>query len=1397
MSQFPYTPFEIAAFVAEKLSFSGFKGLLLTELWSFIQEKFNQELELDDFQKQIIWNWLFFELRDGKNNDEDIKFYITYDKDPVTIESSFESFLNKQENPENLRVLPTDETQVSFLTGVSNNKKYISTLGAFPYQLLQEIARHGSKGTWASDLTYATGQDNRSMTGRLNKLEEAGLITKESKFYTEKNHHSTWVVHYKFAGSTGLNNEIEDNSSRSPTKLKEFIMNKLKEAENNIRIFRDLKVEMNMHKTHHCSKLFGAVTEKLVDRGYIERINVADQDQPGRHLYALRMLKELPTQNQDDITETLEVLKQSEEINNEFDEEQEDEENSTVVTFTDLFPIQTQMFYTIKSSGKYGITAKNALTQLLGGNKHKICSRLLELDVGYLLKDGKLEPLVDYPEEDMRTALVKQSESEGKVKFYRYYAKENNNGPLMKTHKKTRTEKVELRGTLQELEKKHFQKLESTVPGALLPIPEFIKPNTDSKPQVETKVNKSTDSKPKKETKVKKSKKNASAETIEDSEISNETKKETRGRKRKNASVETTEDPEISNETKKETRGRKRKEKASVDTTENPEVSNKPTKRKKTKRPVDVDDKVEKVEEQPRKRPKRTTKKSKVITVEDEDLDLDKNDEDLDLDKNDEEFKLDENEKVSSKEVPKNSSPENVENGETIDDIESTTEPTSDLVKPEPPLPLDTSTTIEPELNTENAESTDIKSNNMQDSTNSYTPKLKNTINTKPRSFKQENSKLKTSDITSDFRREKFIELIKELGGITFTSAKLSRELSKKLNPPIEPDQKTISRDLKKLKDEGKLEIQAFTTLQYNREIKRNLIILTIPEFKPSDSKIEEFKKRSLNDSIRKERKELKIPKVDESYVLLNSKENLKRNGSRLDSLDVSKVAKVNKNTKKQNPKDNMNEFEAFISGEPIYENLENFEAGIISKGNNKSTQRAKAREQQRLQNAMLDNYPTQFELDDATSLFRSICICKTFDKISIDFEEIAKTFNVTNIKTIKRLWTSIRRQIGGMSAINKGIEDFEKIVSKGINEGIVRLKHLKKIELPFFLHLWSNSDASKIEIKDKKPLYNSMKENMKIYKRKQYHENFNSIFDQIENESMKQKEEILVNTPFYIKKKDAKDLKPNPLDEIKSTIKSIIRYAEQEELNKYENILSKFDSKDVAESYKQLLEDGEIMNLNEENNDTTINKLRITEKCYNGLLSNQLINQFFKESSHFEDKINDIILQKKGLIISPLIEEGSLAKFINLIIHNKISIMHIDKKSDYFGYESRSMDKGQLDCDLITFKKKEEGSEAVEENESIKNIPVPLNQPCSYLWIDINGSIDVDLWKQILSTILYIINFHPGITKSIIYNKLKYLITISEFEIVLNWLIKSNVLKVEGSGIWIKSNFLNILGSE
>ncbi|KAI5949900.1 TFC3 [Candida jiufengensis] len=1382
MSQFPCTPSEIVIFVAEKLAFSGFEGLLLSELWEFIKIKFNQETELDSFQKLTIWRWLFFSKRKGKE-DEDVKFYVTYDKSPITIESNYENFINKQQQPQKLRVLPTDDTQVAYLTGVSNNKKFIQTLGAFPYQLLQEIARHGSKGTWAADLPAATGQDKRSMTGRLAKLEELGLINKVSKFYEEKRLHSTWCVHYKFSGSTNTNHEEEDNSIKTPSKLKEYIVKDLKSATNNIRIFRDLKVELNMHNNKQTNRLFGAVIDTLAENGFVEKITVPDKDHPERNLYAIKLLKDLPNQKQNDILENLDLMRKTEarnqsldddddDDNNNQEEDEEEDKNLTIAKFTDLFPLPTQIYYAIKASGKNGLTAKQIVSQITGDYRHKSILRILENDTAYILKDDKLEPISDYPEEHSKTAIVKQSETEGRLKYYRYYTRDNQNYTLKKAHKKIRPEYKPLTGSLAQLEKKFRQPLEATPKGPLLQLPEAVLRQMG----VLDTSNNNGDSKTKKVSRTS-SERSVTDEIIdEDSDVEASATKTKQKRKSKKVNESKGEDHE-----QPQTNKKKRTKKV-IETEEDGQEQQQTNKKQKT---------------QSLARSSRSARRPPIsLEVEDQ---QDNSDMDADFEAAKESTsKLDE--EVDGMEVE-----------EEEEDKDNESAPTPIAVKSETPIPL-APTTIESNNDSQASDVQIVKSESeiIDNSNDSFTPILKPPTRTVPKTKKHFRSRFTDADVTGNTRRQKLIEIVKEMGGATFTSAKLGRNLALKLNTSTEPDAKTIIRDILKLQNDGILDVQSIDLIRGGVPITRKLLILNDP--RPSDKYIEEVKVKVANSVGFVLGKVPSLRRVEDTYTVRNSREALKRNRpgeepirgkSRLGTLNsieklpkndihsVNEVDESNDNiertneineTNKSNEPDQNDEFNAFITG-GLYKDIEDFKKGVTSTTTSKN---------KNTQSQMQFNYPTIFEKDDTTSLFRCICIYKAFDKTSINYDEIAKIFKDSTGVLIKKLWQSIRRQVGGIATVNKGIEDFEKIVNKGIDEKVVRIRHLKKIELPFFLYLWDNSDASRIEIKNHKPLYSTIAENLKYYTRKVHHEFIQPISEQIESESMTQKEEILVSTPFYLNPPTKFDIKPKPFEEIRTVIKTAIKSSQQQNSKQYKQLFESFNPINVSEAYKSLIDDGVIMNISEDNEPE---KLKLTEKVFNGLINSHQIN-FFKQANLFKDTIDDITSQMKGLILSQAMKEGNVAELISLLSLNEISLIHIDKKITFTGYESRSMNKDELDCDLIAYKNNNKNQEEIHEIEVINNIPVPLNKPCFYIWINIDGTIDAELWKSLIAAILYNINFHPGLTKNLIYKKLKNLISTREFDIILHWLVESNVIYIESDGVFVKSNFLNILGS-
>ncbi|KAG5418837.1 TFC3 [Candida metapsilosis] len=1283
---FPYTPYETVAFTAEKLSFSGFRGMLLSELWQVIQHWFKQEQELDDFQKDTIWKWLFFDYID-EHGREEVKFYVTYDKDPITIESSYPSFIAKQEKPEELRVLPTEETQCYYLTGVSNNKKFIFTLGVFPYQLLQEIARNGSKGTWASDLPSTTGQDKRSMTARLSKLEEAGLIVKEHRFYEEKRIHSTWAVHYKFgdASKASKGDEEEQGFDHTPVKMRKFIMNSLKQAQNNVRTFRDMKVELKMNRNVAASRLFGSVILNLCEHGYIEKIDVEDQVYPGRKHYALRLVKDLPSQEAEFDLWDLSVMNGESNENSDDDDEDNDEEYTTA-SFNDLFPFTAQVYETIRNSGSQGLTSRDIVTSISGDVKHRQIIRLLEKNTDYLSKDGGLEPLLSYPPEHKTTAIVKQSESDGRLKFYRYYSIDNFRAKLSKSHKKKRPERKLLDKPLSTLEKKFYVKLEKVMSGPLLGIPDFVRQGG-----------------------------NLDAER----EIS---------------------EPNDDNTVKVKTTSRKR----------------------------DKKDADEIVEPPPKRRRLRTRGKNKVS-------------ESTSLDSADHDISMHDDEDQESDYTPED------EKSEKSDDVEAKSNVKVKIEKPS----RDDKQVEDGDNESKSEDHKPEQSSNIGSSNRVFTPQITQRQKNTRVKKEQEKSQIDEADVRGAFRRDQFIQLIIELGGATFTSAKLGRMLDQRIKSDKPTDIKTIARDLNKLAQTGVIEVQVIPLIQSGRTVNRRLIIINDPKHRPSDEFIDKIKSKSKEPtSNTSERAPIPRRFVETEYTLVNTRDALKRRTSRLTSLNSESKNKRSRGRAQRGELELDNVLDLGTNFSAVSEYPGKFEDQLATFELDTTTSRPPAGKKSK---AKRKRYPrerkgrkvkTEFDISDITSLFRAICICKAFNKSYIDYDSVSSLFKDTDARSLKRTWVHVRKSVGGLDAVNKGVEEFERVVMKGIDEQYILVEDLETIDLAFYLELWANFDTSKIEVQDKFPLYRTLEDNLFNYTKKQTFEIQPDLFDLIDSDSMKQKEEALANTPFFYSV--PQELVSHPLDKVKATVKSVYRHPNKKHSKPIKEILSRFNPTDVESALAEMENEKEIVRVDEETS-----QFKLTEKVYAGLTSKCSVS-FFKQADLFKENAKEVMKSQRGMILSQGIEDGSVAELLCLVSLNGISLGHIDSDYVFEGYESRSMDKDALKCDLVVFK----GPTNDPITQSVTKVRVPVSEPCSYAWVDIDGHIEGKLWTHIIVSLLYIIHYRPGIPAAHLYGKVHNLLTVDEFDVIMRWLIDSKCIEMgDYLGVTTTCNWLSLFG--
>ncbi|CAI5759534.1 unnamed protein product [Candida verbasci] len=1338
---FPCTPCELILFTADKLSFSGIQGLSLNELWSFIQFKFNQKDPLNDFQKQTIWQWLFFTYDDGEddevdNDDQDddnnnlqelakttplnneekqIQFYLSLNGEPVQIEFLLSNVMNNDQ-AKNYRILPTVDTQCYYLTGSSNSKRTIQSIGDFPYALLQEISKHGATGIYSPELCETTGQDARSLTGRLSKLEEMGLIYKENKFFRKRKCHTTWMTHIKFSGS--IIGDESDDQLKSPRLLKEYVVNAVKNAPNQIRSFRDLKLELNMTNKGKGSRLFGCVIYALNRDGYVERVDaIATHKKSGREqkVYSIKFKKDLPKVSHDDVSEFYELLEGNEANLNDEDEDEDETEisSSNLPLLSPFFPIPSQIYQLINNTETNGITLREVVKSLFGNSKHRVMERFMDVITSYTLKNNNLEPFQNYPNENENVAIVKVAVSEGKLKYFRYYSKSRfNTYKSIKPFKK----KLPVRNlisdkSLRELNTKLNVKQDKSPSGMLYSIPKdcILTPYQSFKKYSSFKKlsPRFNEFKPSTQTNV-----------------SNKSST----RKRSNDSIQS-DDMGSENELK---RAIKRRKSGSKEQFQGLCKAN----------------------------------RNSQIKFEHSEMQLDGNYEFVDIAKESDMENIDR----------ENESGDLNQNGAQEDSSENSLN-----------------------LKQENAH---IK---LQESrTQSVNPKINKLNKSYFTRRGVATNRGESFDETGDKRRNIILQLINNEGGVAFTCAAFRRNIDLALNVQTITDAKTLRRDLQKLKEAGKLEIRQVEMIKSGQKVTRQLMISTNELFKPSEDDIEEKRRKCIADSgVNPPTKIEQRRVVNDEITLFKLKSVFPK---RLDSL--SSNTKNSRNRVKRKVIESSHPVAPSIAGksyeaqaqEQLNISVEDYKVELEKKleqfsylenakifRNRDSKQSQFALKNRRVQLKKKIKVQT-FEKTDLTTLFRVVCISKSLNKGLIDYQAIAKLYKNMNSISIKKLWIQIRKQIGGAPAVDKGIEAFENIVFKGIEEELISSSDLEVIDLNFYLNLWKELDDSTITIIDKTPLYQGRLENYNFYEKHQTDSHSsNDLYEQLDALSMRQKEGLLACTHFFYHPTIEFQVSRKRYDELRSTLKAIFGTSKQNSSGSQQvkKILNEYPEDDVQLAIKDMIRDKELIYQYNDHQE----QFNLTERVYS-CLDVRTKKSFFKEAFQFQYMLKQVFDESKGLVISQAIDGGKVAQVLDCISQGLINLSHIDKDYSFDGYESRLMDKKNLDCELIVYQRHENN----DENSTTTSIPT--GKACSHVWLSLNGDIDGLLWSKIIVTILHYIQFRPGIPGHLLYNKVDALLSYNDFKEVVHWLITNGAVdKIKFTGYCAAAKYLGILG--
>ena len=629
-------------------------------------------------------------------------------------------------------------------------------------------------------------------------------------------------------------------------------------------------------------------------------------------------------------------------------------------------------------------------------------------------------------------------------------------------------------------------------------------------------------------------------------------------------------------------------------------------------------------------------------------------------------------------------------------------------------------------------------------------------------------------------RRQQLLDIIRQEGGATYSSSVLCRKIDERMNNPLVTDVKTLARDVMFCAKNKDLEIQKVSINLGEQQVEKKLLVLTKPEERPTEERLEELR---------------------QAYAAQHSRKDIKVFQKRLIQLDMRlyienpKTKKVSSGTAKRRGKNRLpalgdTERESLVKDEPT-------EGVLRDEGDALSNLKRTRRPRKVAAPGSADGTQTtgkrgrrniKMEKSEALMLFRAVVISKTFSRLAIDFDEIATLFPDKDGQIVKQKWGTVRRLFGGADVVSQGVLTFQQMIIQGVEEGSITEEELSHGDLKFFLEYWREYDNNfDLPSFDEMPLYNSWERNANEYNFPKEEVQTTSLAEKIEDISMRQKESLLSQSVFA--EADEPLIKEKKHEDLRSIFKSIFLTSEEKQYTSFVNrLLEEHGETAIKEATNGLTSDREVLLVSMD--DTS--KFILGDKFKNALVNRLLTKDFFNRAASFKDVLVSLSTANKGLVLSQGVLPGEMASLLQLISDYSVDLLRVDRDLKFDSYESRLIDKEQLACDLVL-----KCNVAKVTSMMPKPVSIPFEGPCQPIWFDVNANLNKPLWIKIITTLLNYIVFKPGVTDEYLFGKTHVVLSVKNYNYIMKWLLDTECVKQLSSGGYLPTDkWQYILGS-
>lgn len=409
-------PAKVVRGVVRGLAYQGADGASAEQFWEMA--RLESGIELDELLKEAVYTWVTAEecvsvVKNGETLNQPPRF------------SELDNL--------NMRFTVSEERQWLALTG---RPKDSNVVGPLPFELLAAVARAGPAGVTAVDLHRRTGQDSRSIFGRIALLESLHLVQRTPVVTGGK--HTHLIVFHRYKESTVTKDgpnayllEGLNGTNINKLELAKRVLALCKSAPSGLRLCSDLYKELNLNKVKHGGPLLRRLFTKLERLGVAKRVDVYSPDEPDVRYRCLQYVTDIDEHQKDDNdisdnegsgvddddddeqTEYAgEGVRIETMVRSQVDSGQSDAAKPLVNLF---YPLVHQLEDLVASTKLQGLSAMDLHARLTGPYYLKPLGRLLDL---FVTKAGQAST---QPLHLGHLGLLREVDGAARVTFYRYF----------------------------------------------------------------------------------------------------------------------------------------------------------------------------------------------------------------------------------------------------------------------------------------------------------------------------------------------------------------------------------------------------------------------------------------------------------------------------------------------------------------------------------------------------------------------------------------------------------------------------------------------------------------------------------------------------------------------------------------------------------------------------------------------------------------------------------------------------------------------------------------------------------------------------------------------------------------------------------------------------------------